>query len=52
MILRLVLNKRLCYGYSTLPTLFDISPVVIALQRNFVTHSEAAAVGRFVEEHD
>ena len=52
MLVRLVLNKRICYGYIVFPTLFDRIPVAIAWQWNVATHGEAAAAGRLVEEHD
>ena len=52
MLLRLLLNKRLCYGYSILPTLFNRIPVVIARQWNVATHGEVAAAGISVEEQD
>ena len=50
MLVRLVLNKRLCYGYIVLPTLFNRSPTVIVWQWNFVIHGESAAAGKLVEE--
>ena len=52
MLVTLVLNKRLCYGYSILPTLFDRSLVAIKRQWTVVKHGEAAAVIILVEEHD
>ena len=52
MIVRVVLNKRLLYGYRILPKLLDRSPVMIAQQWIVTTHSEVSAAGRSVEEHD
>ena len=52
MLVSIVLNKRLCYGYRTLPTLFDRIPVAIAQQWNVDTHEEASAAVRSVEEHN
>ena len=52
MLVTIVLNKRLCYGNSILPTLFDRSHLMIAWQWTVATHSEAAAAERSVEEHN
>ena len=52
MLVRLVLNNRLCYGYSILPTLFNIIIVAILWQWTVTTHGEAASAIRSVEEHD
>ena len=52
MLVRLVINKRLCYGYSVLPILFDKSFVVIAPQWTVAAHGESEAEGRSVEEHN
>ena len=52
MLVRLVLNKRLCYRYSVLTTLFNRIPAAIMRQWNVATHGEAAAAGGLVEEHD
>ena len=52
MLVTLVLNKRLCYSYSILPTSFNIIPVAIARQWTVATHGEAAAGEKSAEEHD
>ena len=49
MLVMLVLNKRLCYGYIILPKLFNISPVAIARKWTVATHGEAAAPGRLIQ---
>ena len=52
MIVSLVINTRLFYGYSVLPTLFNIIPVAIIRQWTLATHGEAAASGMLDKEHD
>ena len=52
MLVRIVLNKRLCYGYRMPPTLFYRNPVAIVRQWTITTHDEASAAGRLVEEYD
>ena len=52
MLLRLVLNKILCYDFSIFPTLFYRIHAAIARQWTVVTHGEAAAAGRPAEEND
>ena len=44
-------NPNVQYAYCILSTLFDRSPT-IARQWTVARHSEAAAAGRSVEEHD
>ena len=51
MLLRIVLNKRLCYSYSALPKLFNRRPVAIARQWTVAIHGELAA-GRSVKENN
>ena len=51
-IVAVVLNKRLCYGYSILPTLFDKIHVSIVCQWTVAMHGESAAAGRLFKDHD
>ena len=51
MLVRLVVNKRLYYGYRVLLTLFNRSPIAIARKWNVATHSEAAATGGLAEDN-